>query len=192
MLSTKVSALSLLFFGCSAFSSEPSFMGEWQGHEDKTDFFCNVLFTYQSKLEYSQDHFFYVPLSEGIIVEKFRSGEYGQYSLQIFDKANNKVIDYQYYKLWFYIDAIDRKDKISTQKMLLLTDLDDSKEFDNKDLPTKVLTAAYNLNIQPLINETYSIGMIEYKKGSYKSCTVMKKDDPFTVMKKDAPFKDEL
>ncbi|WP_448217463.1 hypothetical protein [Endozoicomonas sp. 2B-B] len=116
MFSTKVSALSLLFFGCSAFSSEPSFMGEWEGHQENTDFFCNILFTHQSKLEYSQDHFFYVPLLEGIIVEKFRSGEYGQYSLMIVDKANDKLIDYKHYKLWFYIDAIDRKDKISTKK----------------------------------------------------------------------------
>ncbi|WOG25879.1 hypothetical protein [Endozoicomonas sp. 8E] len=180
MFSTKVATLSLLFFGCSAFSSEPFFMGEWQGHQENTDFFCNILFTFQSKLEYSQDHYFYVPLSEGIIVEKFRSGDYGQYSLMIYDKANKKIIDYQYYKLWFYIDAIDRKDKISTQKILLLTDLNDSKEFDNKDLPTKVLTAAYNLNIQPTINETYSIGMIEYKNRIFKSCTVTKKNDPFT------------
>lgn len=179
MFCTKVAALSLLFFGCPAFSSELSFMGEWEGHQEKTNFFCNILFTHQSKLEYSQDHYFYVPLLKGIILEKFRSGDYGQYSLFIYDKANEKIIDYQHKKLWFYIDAINRKDKISTQKMLLLTDLDDSKKFDDKDLPTNILKATYNLKIQPLNNETYSIAMIEHKKGTLKSCTVMKKDEPF-------------
>lgn len=179
MISTKIAVLSSLFFACTSFSSEESFMGEWEGHQDITNYFCNILFTYQSDLEYSNDQYFYVPLSEGIILEKYRSGSYGQYSLVIYDKANSKLVDFQNYKLWFYIDAINRKDGVSTKKMLLLTGLKDSNKFEDKDLPTNILTAFYNLNIQPLTGETLSIGMIEHKGGNFKSCTVTKKIRPF-------------
>ncbi len=119
------------------------------------------------------------------MVEKFHTGIYGQYTLMIYDKTNEKVIDFQYHKLWFYIDAINRKDKVSTQKMLLLTDLNDSKKFDDKNLPTNILKAIFQLNIQPLTDKALSIGMIKHKKGVLESCTVTKKITPFD-------FDDEL
>ena len=166
-----------LFLACISNASEPFFIGEWEGRQDNTNYYCNVLFTYQSDFEYSHDHFFYVPFTEGLGVEKYRSGSYGQYSLVIYDETNGVVIEYQRYNLWFFIDAINRTDRVSTHKKLLLTDLDDTNKFENKQLPTVILSATYNLDIQPLTDETFTIGMVDYETRHFKSCTVMRKEN---------------